>query len=362
MESGKSLARSRKANFSSSVTAAVVLLLLAILAMVPLFVHNQLILHVMILLFINAILGVSWNIIGGYAGQVSLGHAAFYGIGAYTSLILLTRFSIPPWYGTWLGVGASLILSLIVGSICFRLRGPYFVLASIAVTEILRICAINLSEITNGAQGILATEIPALKIGDYVVTEFQSKTPFYIMGLGLLLIALAVSWAVYNSKIGYYLQAIREDQDAADSLGINLALYKNLGLALSASLTALAGGFAALYVGFIEPGNVLSVDVSIGIVLTVIIGGIGTIVGPVIGAIVIVSLSEILRSNLIPETLFSLGIVSKESAFGAFLNENIAHAHVLIYGILVVLVILYMPKGVLGYGERLLAKRGSEPR
>jgi branched-chain amino acid transport system permease protein len=168
--------------------------------------------------------------------------------------------------------------------------------------------------------------------------------------------AVLVNIAVKRSKLGYYLQAIREDQDAASSLGIPLARYKNTGLIISAALTALAGSFTALYVGFIAPDEVLGLEVSVQAVLICIIGGVGTISGPVVGAVVLVLLSESLRANLLAQGLFKLG-VPETSAVGAFLGDNLAHAHVLIYGLLVILVILFMPEGVVGLRLRRKARK-----
>jgi branched-chain amino acid transport system permease protein len=330
---------------------------IALLFMFPKAVDSPYALHIMILLFLSTIMGESWNIVGGYTGQYSVGHAAYFGAGAYTTMVLMQFKQIPPWYGMIAGVGVAVVVSLVIGSICFRLRGPYFVLASIAVAEILRLCAMNLKDFTNGAEGILATEIPAFKIGETVVTDFLSKVPFYYIGLVIAIVTIAVTYLVQHSKLGYCFQAIREDQDAAHSLGINLSVYKNIALAISAVLTSLAGSFYAMYIGFIDPPTVLALDISVQIVLICIIGGIGTIWGPVVGSLVLVPLSEALRSNLIAQAIFKAGLASEESGVGIFLKEHLAHAHALIYGILVVVVILFMPDGVLGYVKKLTAKR-----
>ena len=330
---------------------------LAGLAVVPQLTDNTYALHIMILVFISTIMGSSWNILGGYTGQYSVGHAAYFGVGAYTTMMFMQFRQVPPWYGVWAGMLAALAIALIVGSICFRLRGPYFVLASIAVTEIFRVSALNLQDITNGAEGILVTDIPPLKIGATVITDFVSKVPFYYAGLAGVVLIIAVAWGVQHSKLGYYFQAIREDQDAAHSLGINLSIFKNTALAISAIFTAMAGSLYAIYVGFIDPTTVLALDLSVQIVLICIIGGIGTIFGPFIGALVLVPLSEALRSNVIGDSLISSGMVREDSALGFFLKENLAHAHVLIYGILVVIVILFMPDGVLGFFRKVIAKR-----
>jgi branched-chain amino acid transport system permease protein len=327
------------------------------LCILPALVESTYALHIMILIFINVILGSSWNILGGYAGQYSVGHAAYFGVGAYTTMILLQFRQVAPWYGVWVGAAAALVTALIIGSICFRLRGPYFVLASIAVAEIFRVSALNLKNITNGAEGILVTEIPPLHIGKTVITDWASKVPFYYTGLLFALVTILVSWLVLRSKLGYYLQAIREDQDAAHSLGINPTIYKNAALAISAIFTSLAGSLYAVYVGFIDPSTVLALDLSVQIVMIAIIGGVGTIYGPAVGAALLVPLSEALRSNAITDALIKAGLVNQDSHVGAFLKENLAHAHVLIYGILVVIVILFMPEGVLGFLRSRTARR-----
>lgn len=354
MNANKTTANSNWASTLRMVTGVAVL---AFLLLFPRFVESPYALHIMILFFLSTIMGESWNILGGYTGQYSVGHAAYFGTGAYVTMMLMQYRQIPPWYGVWAGVAVVVAVALIIGSICFRLRGPYFVLASIAVAEILRLSAMNLKDLTNGAEGILATEIPPLKIGGVIITDFLSKVPFYYTGLAFALLTIIVTYFIQHSKLGYYFQAIREDQDAAHSLGINLTLYKNIALVVSACLTSLAGSFYAVYIGFIDPSTVLPLDVSVQIVLICIIGGIGTIFGPVIGSLLLVPLSEGLRSNMIAQAIFKTGMVTEESGTGIFLRENLSHAHALIYGILVVIVILFMPDGVLGFMKKLLARR-----
>ena len=336
-----------------------VLLAAAVLALFafPSFVESPYALHVMILLFLAVIQGESWNVLGGYTGQYSVGHAAYFGLGAYTTLMLLQYRQVPPWWGVWVAVLLSVVVAVIIGSITFRLRGPYFVLASIAVAEIFRLVALNWKSVTNGAEGILTTDLPPLVIGGHTITDFVSKVPFYHAGLALALVTVAVNWGVQHSKLGYYFQAIREDQDAAHSLGIPLTFYKNVALAISAFFTAWSGAFYALYIGFIDPGTVFTTEVSVQFVLICIIGGIGTIGGPVVGALVLVPLSEGLRANLLSDLVFKLGLVDATSPTGLFLKDNLAHAHALIYGILVVIVILFMPDGVLGWVRGGLARR-----
>ena len=148
-----------------------------LLALVPLFIQSPYALHIFVLLYIGVALGESWNVLGGFAGQYSVGHAAWYGLGAYGAFILLQRNAVAPWYGVWLAVALSVIVALAVGWITFRLRGPYFVLASIAVAEIIRLLALNAKDLTNGAEGILAADLPPLKFGATLITDWNSKVP-----------------------------------------------------------------------------------------------------------------------------------------------------------------------------------------
>jgi branched-chain amino acid transport system permease protein len=331
----------------------------AALALLPRWVESPYVLHLFVLFFLSVIMGEAWNLIGGYGGQYSVGHAAYFGIGAYTVVILLQSRGLAPWWGLAPALALAVVVALVVGSITFRLRGPYFVLASIAVAEIFRLAALNWKSLTNGAEGILISDMPPLVVGGTVVTDFLSKVPYYYMGLALAVLVVVVTWWFQGAKIGYYLQAIREDQDAANSLGIPLTRYKNVALAISAFFTAWAGALYGLYVGFIDPQTALGLDISVQIVLTAIIGGIGTILGPVLGAAVLVSLSEALRANLFTDLLVSAGLVSESSRTGVFLKEHLAHAHMLIYGLLVALVILFMPDGVLGAVQARLRRRRS---
>jgi branched-chain amino acid transport system permease protein len=328
------------------------------LGLVPLWITNPYALGVFILLFIAISMGEGWNIIGGYAGQYSVGHSAYSGLGAYCTLILLQTYHVPPWIGVFVAIVVAVLIALIIGSITFRLRGPYFVLASIAVAEIVRISALNWKTLTNGAEGILLGDLPPARIGSHVLTDWSSKTPFYYLGLSMAAFAVVVNILVKRSKLGYYLQAIREDQDAASSLGIPLARTKNMGLVISAALTALAGSFTALYVGFISPDEVLGLGVSVEAVLICISGGVGTVAGPVVGAMMVVLLAEALRANLLAHLLFKLG-VPEGSAVGSFLGENLAHAHLLIYGLLIILVILFMPEGIVGMRLSALRRRAA---
>ncbi|WP_242395912.1 branched-chain amino acid ABC transporter permease [Anaeromyxobacter oryzisoli] len=327
---------------------------------VPVFVKKPYVLHMGVILFLAVIQGQAWNVVGGYAGQYSVGHAAYFGVGAYTTMMLLELHHIAPWWGLGAAIANGVLLSLIIGTITFRLRGPYFVLASISMAEILRYAFLYYKDLTRGAEGFLLSEIPTLHLFGQEF-EFVTKRPFYFVTLGLAAITIVANHLVQHSKLGYYFQAIREDQDAASSLGIGLTLYKSVALAISAAFTALSGGIYAMFVKFIAPDLVFGIDVSVQFVLICIIGGIGTIYGPVIGAMVLVPLSEVLRN---PRGLVQVGLASPDSSFVQFVEAHLSNAHLLVYGVLVVVVILFAPDGVLGLlrraGARLRRRREAQ--
>jgi branched-chain amino acid transport system permease protein len=334
------------------VGALVMAALVVAFALFPSFVKKPYVLHMGVMLFLAIIQGQAWNVIGGYTGQYSVGHAAYFGVGCYVTMMLLELAQIPPWWGIWAAMAASVLLSVVIGAITFRLRGPYFVLASIAVAEIIRLAALHYKDFTRGAEGFLLSSIPPLHIFGLEL-EFFTKRSFYFAGLVLAVVTILVNYAVQHSKLGYCFQAIREDQDAAHSLGINPTLYKSIALAISAAFTAAAGGFFAMFVKFIDPNIAFGLDVSVQIVLICIIGGIGTILGPVLGAMVLVPLSEILRN---PRGLVQIGVLSSDSAIAKFIETYLSNAHLLVYGILVVVVILFAPEGVLGVVRKALAR------
>lgn len=282
---------------------------------IPLFLHNDYFLEVIFRLFLFATLGLAWNLVGGYNGQLSLGHAAFFGIGAY-GLALLSK-GMSPWLAIGGGVVLALVAALIIGSVSFRLRGPYFCLATIAFAEVVRLIAKNLPSVTGGDVG---TTVPLL---------FPHNTMrwFYYACVGLAMVSFAVSYWVERSRFGYYLMAIREDEDTALSVGVNTARVKLWALLLSAALTALAGALYASLFLYIVPDPVLGIELSVEISILPMLGGAGTLLGPLVGSLVLESASEVFKN------------IFKE-------------AHLLIYGILVVLVVLFLPEGIVGTLKR----------
>jgi len=266
------------------------------------------------------LIGSSWNLLAGFTGQVSFGHAIFFGTGAYTAGLCVTKLGISAWWGMLLGGPVSSLVGLFIGWVCFRLRGPYFALATIAVGEIFRLVAIDWRSFTEGMEGIL------------IIQTFRSKLPYYYLGAALAALCIFVIHRVIYSKWGYYFVAIREDQDAAESMGISAFRYKSLSLMISSFFTGLAGAFYMNYMAFIDPHVVFNLhDISIMAILVGIIGGVGTIWGPPVGAFIMVFLQETFRSSF----------------FGLF-PRWVSEAHVLAFGLLVIFVIRYLANGVIG--------------
>jgi branched-chain amino acid transport system permease protein len=295
-------------------------ILLILVGVLPLLVRQDYYQHLMILVLIWVVIGSSWNLLAGYTGQVSFGQAAFFGIGAYTAGILHTKLSLSPWWGMAFGGWSAVMLGLLIGFICFRLRGPYFALATLASAEILRLIANNWVGFTEGMVGIL------------IMQTFVSKLPYYYMALCLAAACVGTINLVMSSKWGYYFVSIREDQDAAESIGIDTPLYKNISLMISSFFTGTAGAFYMNYMGFIDPSIVFSLhNISIQAILVGIIGGVATLWGPAIGAFVMVGIQELFRS-----------------AFFGLAPKWVSQGHALAFGILVVLTILYMSNGIVG--------------
>lgn len=286
----------------------------------PFVIHSGYYQHLVIIALIWVVIGSSWNLLAGYTGLVSFGHAIFFGTGAYTAGIFVTKLGISAWWGMMFGGIVSMVIGLAVGWICLRLRGPYFALATLAGGEIFRLIAINWESLTEGMVGIL------------IIQTFTSKIPYYYIALGLAFLCVYVIYSLMKTKWGYYFLSIREDQDAAESLGINTTLYKNVSLLISAFFTGTAGAFYMNYMAFIDPEVVYSLHyISIMAILVGIVGGAATILGPAVGAFVMVGVQEIFRS-----AFFGVG------------PKWIAQAHALVFGLLVIFVIMFLANGIVG--------------
>ena len=297
------------------------LIIVGIAALVfPLVVASDYYRHLVIIALMWVVIGSAWNLLAGYTGQVSFGHAIFFGTGAYTAGILVTKLQISAWYGMILGGVVAMVIALFVGWVCFRLRGPYFALATLAGGEIIRLVATNWESLTEGMVGIL------------IIQTFRSKVPYYYIALAMAAVCIYVIHLIMKSKWGYYFVSIREDQDAAESLGINTALYKNVSLLVSAFFAGTAGAFYMNYMAFIDPHVVFSLHyISIMAILVGIVGGVATLMGPAVGAFIMVGVQETFRSAI-------FGLAPKW----------VSQAHALVFGLIVIFVILFMANGVVG--------------
>ncbi len=287
--------------------------------------------NLLILALMAAQLGVAWNIVGGYAGQVSLGHAAFYGIGAYTSTMLLLAWGLNPWAGALAGGAVAVAVGLLIGWPCFRLKGHYFTMATIAVAEIVQ-TLFNNWEPAGAAVGLT---IPMTQTG-LAAMVFDGKLPYYYLALGLLVFSMGVCVALEKSHVGYYLRAIKDEPDAARSLGVNLTRYKLVALALSSFLCALGGTLYAQKELYIDPGSVLSTGLSIKMALAAILGGVGTLWGPLVGAVALTAIEEGSR---------------------ALLGGSGRGTDLIVYASLIIAIAVWQPGGLVGWVRALKLKR-----
>ncbi len=285
---------------------------LALLAVLPPLVVDTYYLQLLQLILIFMLLGQSIQILTGFTGYLSLGHAAFFGVGAYTSSLLSMKAGLPPLVGLVPAGVMAALAALGLGAIAFRLRGPYFVITLLALAEVSRLVVLNWQSLTNGALGVI------------IKSQFDSDLPYYYVSLVVVAASVYLTARIARSKLGLYLVAICEDEDTAEASGIDTTRYKVIALLISAFLAGLAGSLFATSLRYIEPNVVFSIaNISIPAVLVAMLGGLGTVWGAVLGAAILVTMSE-------------------------FLRTTIGQAQQLAYGLLLILVTLFLPAGVLG--------------
>lgn len=300
------------------------------LSLAPLLFDDYL-MNIMIMILYFAFVSQAWNIMSGFSGQFSFGHAAFYGTGAYTSSILLTKLGISPWIGMLAGIAIAVLIGLFIGFLSFRyrLKGSYFALATLAFAEICRIIVQNTAYL-NTTMGVL---IPLDARPS--MFQFASSTGYFYVAFILVTLITLFVYKMSRSRLGFNLIAIRENEDAAQSLGVNTYRNKMIAIGLSAGFTAVGGTFYAQYILFIDPTAAFGNNTSINILLPAIIGGAGTVLGPIVGAFLTTPLGEITSAY-----------------FGHYPG-----LHLIIYGIVLILVMLYLPEGIVGWAENRLQKR-----
>lgn len=269
----------------------------------------------------------AWDILGGWTGQISLGHAAFVGLGAYTVAVTASAFDLAPWWAALIAMGLAAGLSLLWGRLTFGLRGSYFTLSTIAIAEILRLIAINERELTGGAQGIFIFSLAE----PFGLDLFSRQVEFWL-ALAYLLLVLGVVTLLSGGRFGYSMRAVRENEASAMAAGINPTAIKLRAFMLSGALTALGGCLYGIYLSALQPQPLFELPLSVRIALVAIIGGRGTLLGPLVGAALLTVAAEVFRNTF-------------------------ADANLLIYGLLIVIVVLFVPKGMLGELERRLIRR-----
>jgi len=257
----------------------------AISAVVPFFVKDVYVQNIMVLTLMYAALSQSWNILSGYCGQISLGHALYFGLGAYTTALLFTKFGVLPWFGMLGGGLISAAIAMALGYPCFRLRGHYFVIATIVIAE----TALLLFQNWDWAGAALGIDIP-VRGDSWLKFQFtRSKLPYFYFALALACVAWLVTWWLEDSKWGYWWRAVKDNPDAAESLGVVVFNSKMGAAAVSAFLTAIGGSFYAQFVSYIDPESVMGFQFSLLMALPAVLGGIGTLWGPVLGAVILIS-------------------------------------------------------------------------
>jgi branched-chain amino acid transport system permease protein len=305
--------------------AAVFIILMAL----PLFLDNYA-LGIFVMIFFWAYVGQSWNVLTGYTGHISLGHALYLGIGAYATTYLAQTFGLTPWVGMFAAGCIAVAIALFLGFLGFRfgIRGVYFVILTIAFAEITRLVVSHI-EALGSFTGIFLDFKPS-----FYNFQFRGNIPYYYISLGFMVASLIAVRIIEVSKVGRFIVAIREDEEAAQALGVNTFKYNMIAIAISAFMTSLAGAFYANYIYYLHPNSLFGMSMSIELILRPIVGGLGTLFGPVIGSLILTPLSEISRAY--------------------FAKGGLEGLHLILYGILAILVVLFMPKGIIVYVRRLL--------
>ena len=302
-------------------------LLVAAAACLPLFVKDVYLQNVLILTLMYAALSQSWNILGGYCGQISLGHALYFGLGAYATAILFTKFDVLPWFGMLAGGVISAAIALALGYPTFRLRGHYFVIATIVIAETAYLLVLN----WDWAGAALGIDVPVRQDSWWTFQFTRSKLPYFYFALGFAAVTWLVTWALENSKWGYWWRAVKDNPEAAESLGVVVFHSKMAAAAVSAFFTAVGGGFYAQFVSYIDPDSVMSFQFSLLMALPAVLGGIGTLWGPALGAAILIPLTELTRS---------------------YMGGSGKGFDLIVYGALVMAIALARPEGLVGLFSR----------
>ena len=308
------------------------IVLFVVLFALPSVITDRYFQHIMVLSCIYVILASSWNLLAGYSGLLNLGHAAFFGIGAYSSALLAIHTGLSPWLGLFAGAAISAVFGLGLGIPALRLRGPYLAITTIGFSEIIKLVSMNWVDLTRGSLGL--SEIPPLspiKVSQNLKMDFITEQNAYYVILICMILTLFVVRKLVKSEFGLTLESMREEEDGAESIGINTSQYKLTIFMISAFIAGFAGGLYAHYVRLLSP-ETLSLHETFTVLTMVAVGGIGTFAGPIIGAVFLTVLSEALR----------------------FVEEAInLDIRMVIYGALLMVTIFFMRKGIVGVYDSL---------
>ena len=308
-----------------------------VLLVYPLLATSSFAQHTMILIFLYAMMAQSWNVVAGLSGQISLGHAMFFGIGAYSVGVLSVKFGITPWLGILAGMALAALAAVAVGVPTLRLRGHYFAIATLLIGSSVQII-FQRWDWVGAASGLF---LPLKRGSPWLDLQFHTtKVPYYYLSLAAAALAYLVVWKMRRSRLGFRLQALRDDDEAAASLGIAVARHKVLAFVISAAMMAVAGAFYTQYVLVLDPERVFSVDISIIVVLMTVLGGSGTLWGPAVGAALLIPLSEYSR---------------------IWFGSTGRTVDLMIYGVLILAVCMWRPAGLLSLFAERIRRRVTSP-
>ncbi|MCI6879280.1 MAG: branched-chain amino acid ABC transporter permease [Lachnospiraceae bacterium] len=297
----------------------------------PQIVRVRFVWNLLSLIMVWAVVGMGWNVIGGYCGQVSNGHSLFYGIGAYTVAITCQYWKISPWISIWLGAVISMVVAFIFGKPLLRLKGHVFAISTMALAECARIIFVNWKWV-GGATGVY---IYTKGVNEYLYMQFKNPLNYYYVFLIFVVAILVMIKILDKSKFFYYLRTIKGNEMAAESVGIDVAKYKNRAYIMSAAIVSIGGSLYAQFLLYIDPATIMTLNISMMIVLTAVMGGVGTVEGPILGAIVLTTISEYSRVYL--------------GQYGGL--------DLILYGVLVILIVLFIPGGILSIFNKWFEKR-----
>ncbi|MDH3762331.1 MAG: branched-chain amino acid ABC transporter permease [Gammaproteobacteria bacterium] len=302
----------------------------------PLFGPNAFYLHLMIMIFMYAVMSQSWNVIAGLSGQISLGHGVFFGIGAYTSSFLFVEYGVTPWIGIFIGIVFSAIVAVLIGIPMLRLSGHYFAIATLLIGISFQV-VFQRWELVGAASGLW---IPLTEGNSWSALQFHgSKVPYYYIFLAFFIVTYLLVWRLSISKIGFRLRAVRDDYQAASSLGINVARYKIIAYAISAMIMAPMGSLFAQYLLIVDPDRMFNLEISIMVLLMTVLGGIGNIWGPLIGVAILIPVSEYSR---------------------IYFGGTGGAVDLILYGLILMLICVFRPDGLISLFPKHILERARQ--